>query len=140
MTTHGTLQGYADGCRRNVNCPAELSCEATRIRANGDWQFSKLLAAGMTGAEAAAEVARIDAELRPKVAKPAKPRKPPKPRGTRKVAYAEHGTRNGVDSRRCRTDEECENFGKEGMVTCRQAYNAYQRELYARRRQNQAAA
>ncbi|WP_136057278.1 hypothetical protein [Microbacterium sp. K24] len=47
---HGTLDGYRAGCRGS-GCPAQLSCEKTHIRYQGDYGFRKALNAGITPEE-----------------------------------------------------------------------------------------
>jgi len=57
---HGTLDGYASGCRAELSCPGRhavgLSCLRAGIRYAGDWPFRRLVDAGVPEAEAAAQV------------------------------------------------------------------------------------
>lgn len=141
---HGTREGRAAGCKSRGGCPATPSCDETATRARGDFAFARLLDAGMTGPEAVAELARIEAERAP-VVKQAETELERKRREERNAkrrardavprvnANIVHGGRRGVDTKRCTTDEACPNFGTDDP-TCRQAYNAEQRRMYAARR------
>lgn len=141
---HGTREGRDAGCRGNASCPATPSCSETAVRAAGDWAFGKLIAAGMTGPEAAAELARREAERAPEIQR-AESEYERKRREARNAKRRErdavprmdvvvvHGGRRGVDTKRCLTDEVCPNYGTD-KPTCRQAYNAEQRRMYAERK------
>ena len=99
---HGTLDGFAAGCRAELNCPARraggMSCIAVRTRTAGDWQFAKLCAAGATPAEAAAAIAAADQKPRRTAAARRRTRAPKGDRvtsggqGRSEALTASHGT------------------------------------------------
>jgi len=139
VSTHGTPQGYDDGCRGSGACDnhrtGKMTCTEAHIRYQGDWEYHQQVDAG-TATDARAKfivpkVPRLVAESRsqaatrasrakPKVAKA--PKKEPKPR-----PKAKHGTASGYKSYVCRDD--CpEEF------TCRMAAAVSRKEYHHRNR------
>lgn len=71
---HGRPEGFTEGCHGS-HCPAAISCADTATRYRGDWAFRKLIEAGMTVEDIAAEEQKraqeaADAALRAKRARP----------------------------------------------------------------------
>lgn len=58
---HGSPGGYQAGCH-GARCPAVMSCRDVHVRYRGDWNFRKLVDAGLTPTEIIAQEAQKRAE------------------------------------------------------------------------------
>lgn len=141
---HGTLDGYAAGCRARLSCPARhavgLSCLEVGIRYAGDWPFRRLVDAGLDPAEASARIAAEDRvarqDARARIASPGRsrrrttnhpsdtPRRRTRARSAAEVPAEQHGKRTGYDAG-CRDAATCPApaAGGEACVTVGRRYH-----------------
>lgn len=122
IETHGTPQGFAEGCKTHL-CPANFACFEVAAFYRSDFNFRTRFDSGMTAEQIFAEdEERENAERQARLKAMAKlDRKNAKPR-----VYAEHGTRAGYNSRdfRCRRGSACPNEAA-GGISCAEAQRLY---------------
>ncbi|MET3635633.1 hypothetical protein [Curtobacterium oceanosedimentum] len=143
---HGTPEGYRLGCRGSV-CPNGetngQSCRAANMRANGDWQYAKLVREGAPlevlqqpahyAAEPETRPSRSPRtrplrqpatrpEPKPRETRPAGPQPDAAPSAPQRAVTITHGTPGGYNHHGCR------------CAACRGWQREYARERAARKR------